>query len=221
MSAARLFNWLDESIRAGNLDGDLPQLRTVERWVQGWRGARNKRTGTAALSPDWEPWDDQTTPEEHAYLLRINFTSQVWLGRPIVEREARWARRIRVAVAGLDLFVQWFLIREYSARDLVREEFDLEKAETSDLDALLAIRPWEPGGRDRYLHAIREGLAPQLSYEVASVRYAHWMEPLHQSEWILASVTGTESPFEYSWEGLVGWHLATVREFARSEASNE
>ena len=146
-TATELHKWLVEEVRGGRLDPPAPSLRAVQQWASEWT---DPEAAKAYVPPeDWAPWTGQETSEESAYLFKLDLLTRAWWGRSLNLDEANWACRIRAAVTGLEFFVQWALVELYAEREALSKRRGWATPETRDLDDIIAIKPWEPGGEAR------------------------------------------------------------------------
>jgi hypothetical protein len=111
------------------------------------------------------------TPEDSDCLLRLDLISHAELGRSLYKDEARWACRIRPAVAGLDAYHHWILAFQYAQRGRVRAILGPKGPGTAFLDALLAIKPWHEENKPLWREAVRRG------FITSSDVWLHWFEP--------------------------------------------
>jgi len=129
------------------------KLRTVQQHV--FRLAEKYRMPLRTEPPkiEWQAWRDESLDSESAaYLLRLNAVSKAIYGqnRPLWTTEAEWTVRLRVALDGLEPFVQLFVVREYALRNRVAVRIGETQADTADLDELLGRQPWSIGSRDAW-----------------------------------------------------------------------
>ena len=92
-------------------------------------------------------------------------------GRHLYQHEAKWGRRIRSALEGLNLWEQSVVIDQYALRELTAYCFKYpEGAYTADLDGILAYQPWKPESKEAYERAVICDVVPRpLGYG--------WIEP--------------------------------------------
>ena len=117
----------------------------------------------------------------------MDLISEACFFRPLYEHEAKWAAQIRISVADLDSYIQLFIAREYGAREEAQANLDWDFVDTSDLDALLAIKPWLPE------HAEIWETAKTMGY----------FQDLRSYSWL-------SDPFMGGNPGLVDWVLETL-----------
>ena len=161
-TARGILAWLTEEKMAGRIKVGLPGPRTVERWVRDWKPAT---TPQKYEPPEfWEPWLGDEATEESDYLLRLDLLTRAWWGHPLDLVEAKWARKIRAGVTGLEFFAQWALIQEFAHREAASQQIGFPDPSTGDLDDLIAIKPWDPGGAERLDWAIDAGLTQRPYY---------------------------------------------------------
>ena len=147
-------------------------VRTVSGIIKRAEADATER-GALFRGTDWKPWqnpadhydDEQWSPsmtaEDAQFLLRISIAVQTVSQRPLRHHEALWAMRLRPSLQGIDdTFSAWFVVEEYGRREEVRMNLGQDRADTSDLDSMLAFRPWEKEGRDAYSVALRTSALP-------------------------------------------------------------
>jgi hypothetical protein len=93
---------------------------------------------------EWKPWvNPEESPEETDFLSLLNHIKQVECGITLYVHEAKWGRRLRVGLKGLNPYGQYKLISLYGTRDVIN--YYLKRPEyTADLDAFVAFKPWRP-----------------------------------------------------------------------------
>ncbi|MDA1256579.1 MAG: hypothetical protein O3C10_01840 [Chloroflexi bacterium] len=146
--------------------------RTVRKIVAKAKKKADEQ-GSAFQPVDWKPWqtpvdyagDGRWNPpmsaEDAQFLLRISIAVQTVSQRPLRHHEALWAIRLRPALQGIDdLFSAWFVIEEYGKREETAVNLGQDEAVTSDLDSMLAFRPWAEEARDAYAVALETGDLP-------------------------------------------------------------
>jgi hypothetical protein len=107
----------------------------------------------------WKPWaDPQENPEDTAFLLQISAVMQADIGRDPYNIEAKWARRLRVALEGLYPFAQYRMIISYTSREIAAYYLK-EDLYTTDLDNFLAYKPWFLENQQAYNIAVLSGSA--------------------------------------------------------------
>jgi hypothetical protein len=142
---------------------------------------------------EWQPWvDPALDPASVACQLRLNALSREVYRRPLWTTEADWADRLRDGLAGLDLFVQLFVVREYALRDRVAIRFGEPRADTAALDELLGLQPWRdtPGA----------WLRPRPSLYQMQERGAAGSALF---DWLVRSLLGVERQAGIDWRGIV------------------
>jgi hypothetical protein len=113
---------------------------------------------------EWKPWGDpQETAEETYFLLLLNCIKNAESGVSLYQHEARWARRLRVDVAGLSPYSQYKLVSLYGMREVI--DYYLNRPQCNDdLDAFVAFKPWRPHSNwtayHIYLRALQAGVVP-------------------------------------------------------------
>ena len=108
---------------------------------------------------EWKPWTNPDEgAEDSAFLLRISAVMQAEIGRGLYNHEAKWGQRLRVALEGLHPFGQYRLVLHYSIRK-VAAYYLKEEPYTTDLDHLVAYKPWLPENQRAYHLAVLSGSA--------------------------------------------------------------
>ena len=112
----------------------------------------------------WRPWrDEHESSEDTAYLLALDAATMADSGRHLWQHEARWGRRIRSALDGLNPSQRSAFVAEYARREQTQFVLQRDHAYTSDLDGILAYRPWIAGHRPAYEAALDAGaIGPSL-----------------------------------------------------------
>ena len=112
----------------------------------------------------WRPWrDEHESSEDTAYLLALDAATMADSGRHLWQHEARWGRRIRSALDGLNPSQRSAFVAEYARREQTQFVLQRDHAYTSDLDGILAYRPWIAGRRRAYEAALDAGaIGPSL-----------------------------------------------------------
>ena len=112
----------------------------------------------------WRPWrDEHESSEDTAYLLALDAATMADSGRHLWQHEARWGRRIRSALDGLNPSQRSAFVAEYARREQTQFVLRRDRAYTSDLDGILAYRPWIAGHRPAYEAALDAGaIGPSL-----------------------------------------------------------
>ena len=110
---------------------------------------------------EWDPWDPkQKNPETSAFLLTLDAVCQAVQDRHLHDHEAKWGKRLRVALQGIAPYDQLCFVSLYAQRQVVA--FHLKEPEiTADLDAILAYKPWLPENAHAYGMATWAHLAPR------------------------------------------------------------
>ena len=141
-------------------DKDI-KLRKIIEIVSGVKKAAPKKPFPFA---EWKPWvDPQETAEETYFLLLLSYIKQAESGVSLYQHEARWARRLRVDIAGLNPYSQYKLVSLYAMREAI--SYYLNRPQRNDdLDAFVAFRPWRPHHNRTayyiYLGALEAGVVP-------------------------------------------------------------
>ena len=108
---------------------------------------------------EWRPWRNEIeSPEDTAYLLVLDAVKTVYSGRHLYQHEAKWGRRIRCALDGLNLSLQRCFVDEYGRREVAQFVLKRDHAYTSDLDGILAFQPWIAGHQRAYEEALEAGI---------------------------------------------------------------
>lgn len=135
-------------------------LRTVQSVIA---EAKKRGLGNEDLDAgyeSWSPWTDDTeTSEESHYLLKLNAVCRSVFGRPMDVNEARWAKRLRVALDDLSPRVQYMFVHAYALKEQVGQPtsrpgrtagvIDLDDGGISArwLDLIITYKPWVPGNQ--------------------------------------------------------------------------
>lgn len=141
--------------------GEGIKQRKIEEMVSNLKKAAPKEPFPFT---DWKPWADlQETPEETYFLLLLNYIKQAESGASLYQHEARWARRLRVGIAGLNPYSQYKLVSLYAVREVI--SYYLNRPQRNEgLDAFVAFRPWRPHHNWTayyiYLGALEAGVVP-------------------------------------------------------------
>ena len=140
---------------------DKISLRTVQGFVRQMRKTSGHRAYPLAI---WRPWrDEHESSEDTAYLLALDAATMADSGRHLWQHEARWGRRIRSALDGLNPSQRGAFIAEYARREQTQFVLRRDRAYTSDLDGLLAYQPWKAGHQHAYEAALDAGaIGPSL-----------------------------------------------------------
>ena len=140
--------------------GHAVSLRKVQQVIA---EARRKMGGRQRPMVEWKPWKGKLgTSQDCDYLLRLDAKCLDAMGRHLFELEAKWARRIRVAVEGLNLWHQLYFVFMYAKRELAADNLQEPSPYTTDLDGMLAYKCWLPQGSSAYDSAVLKGLVPPL-----------------------------------------------------------
>ena len=109
---------------------------------------------------EWRPWvNPEESAEDSAFLLRINAVRQAKLGMNLYRHEAKWGRRLRVALEGLHAYGQYKFVMLYSFRE-VFANYNGKDSDTADLDSLVAYKPWLPENQRAYIRDVAAGDVP-------------------------------------------------------------
>ncbi len=115
-------------------------LRKVQEIIA---GAKRNSPNEPFPLVDWQPWQNsEETAEDANYLLELGVISLHSYGRCLYQHEARWARRIRVALQGLSLGAQCLMVLAYGDREIKAYNLKLSNLDTYELDSILATKPW-------------------------------------------------------------------------------
>jgi hypothetical protein len=120
---------------------------------------------------EWEAWADPAeSPEETYFLLLLSHIKQVECGLPLYTHEAKWGKRLRVGLNGLDPYGQYKLVSLYATRQVINyylggpDPLKQPKYSTADLDAFVMFKPWLPhhnwAAYYRYLVALEAEVVP-------------------------------------------------------------
>ena len=113
------------------------------------------------LFVEWKPWHSkQKNPEASAFLLTLDAVCQAVQNRHLHEHEAQWGIRLRVALQGITPYDQLCFVSLYAQREVVAFHFNLPEIDITDLNAILAYKPWLPENAHAYGMATRARLAP-------------------------------------------------------------
>ena len=149
--------------------GNAVSLRKVQQVIA---EARSKTGGRQRPMVEWKPWKGKLgTAQDCDYLLRLDAISLAAGGRHLSELEAKWARRIRVAVDGLNLWRQLHLVIMYAKRELAADNLQEPSPYTADLDGILAYKPWVPQNRKAYDSAVLGGSVPSPLFDFDPKEY--------------------------------------------------
>jgi hypothetical protein len=146
-------------------DEDIRRRKIIEIVTAAKKAAPNQPFPFA----EWKPWvDRQETAEETYFLLLLNYIKQADAGVSLRQHEARWARRLRVDIAGLNPYSQYKLVSLYAMREAI--SYYLNRPQRNDdLDAFVAFRPWRPhhnwSAYHIYLAALEAGVVPFLEVD--------------------------------------------------------
>ena len=109
---------------------------------------------------EWRPWGNESeSGDDSAYLLIVDAIKMATLGRHLWQHEAKWGRRIRSALGGLNLWEQNVFIKQYALREDIAYTLNVPMF-TEDLDGLLAYKPWKPANEEAYEIAVLKGFIP-------------------------------------------------------------
>lgn len=141
--------------RSAEFEGLLPSDRTI-------------RSIVAQLTPedDSSRWRlDAETANEAPFLLGVlRVISRISHGRRqhLTQNEARSLKAISRAVPDVPPALAFVVARAYIARS--------DEESTSDLDLMLALRPWVPGGG--YFKAVRDGTLSRDTYSAMAKEFS-------------------------------------------------
>jgi hypothetical protein len=143
----------------------------------------------------WKPWvNSEESPADAVCLLRINAVMRLESGRDLYDLEAKWGRRLRLALAGVHPFGQCRFVMYYTWREIAAYYRRMEMY-TDDLDTLLTYQVWRPENREVYRKALEAGIAPYPNIYLFSNeddKPSEWPE-----EWT--------HEFKTSWEQQLDW----------------
>lgn len=102
-----------------------------------------KAKGAGRFEPVvWQPWSDHSSgAEDCAFLLKMRQVSLSLFDEVLWEHQAKWAKRLRVILEGLNPFLQLCFIREYAIREALGIRL-IRDIITEDLDYIVAYQPW-------------------------------------------------------------------------------
>ena len=135
------------------------QIRKVQQIIADLR--LRVREGEFPRVP-WLPWNagDQT-PAEHDYLLRLDAISRVLFNRHLYDHEAVWARRLMVGLESLSPREQLLFAMDYATREEQAFFLDESIPYTTDLDGVVAYKPWQPDNQQAYEYALVTGMVAE------------------------------------------------------------
>lgn len=110
----------------------------------------------------WHPWvSDEETPEDSAFLLKMDVMCLVDKERHLFQHEAAWGRRLRATLEKLPPEHQFFYIWNYSIREITAFNLNDPQPYTADLDGTLGFWVLQPEDYNKeYEAALRRGLIP-------------------------------------------------------------
>ena len=109
----------------------------------------------------WRPWENPNkNPEERAHLLLMDAVSVGVVGQHLNQHQAKWSINLRVALDELSSYDQFCFILLYAAREVNAYYLNEPEVYTSDLDAVLAHKPWLPENQRAYGLAVVTQLVP-------------------------------------------------------------
>ena len=110
---------------------------------------------------EWALWGNaDESPEDRAHLLRLDAVCQVIWDRSLQQHEARWGRSLRLMTEGLSPYDQFCFVNLYSQREMLAHYRKEPEIYTTDLDGVLAYRPWLPENLWAYAMAVGMGIIP-------------------------------------------------------------
>jgi hypothetical protein len=111
---------------------------------------------------EWQPWRNETeSSDDVGHLLRLDAVSMVARGRHLAQHEAKWGRRLRMLMDGLNPWQQYTITLSYGTRQIAAHYLGQKQTYTSDLDGILAYRPWLPQNEQAYNDAVNGGAVPR------------------------------------------------------------
>lgn len=132
-------------------------VRKVQESLLAWRDEAPQQPFPLA---EWVPWaSGSESPEDSAFLLRLNAQSVQLHQRGLYLHEARWGCRLRVALDGAEIIDQLAFIRGYAQRQVIGYNLR-EDIYTAHLDGIVAYRAWLPEAAHQYALAVVYGHAP-------------------------------------------------------------
>jgi hypothetical protein len=143
----------------------IVSLSHVEKRIQKIERSRVVSHGERLIpepeNEPWQPWlNTMESPENTAFLLRLNAAKRSIYGGLLLQGEADWGYRLRPAIQGLPTYHQYRLVAMYAGREFTRKYLSREQAYTGDLDGLIAYQAWLPENREPYELAVTLRLIP-------------------------------------------------------------
>ena len=136
---------------------------------------------------EWRPWTDpDETAEESAFLLKLNTIKNADQRLNLFEHEARWGRRLRVALETLCPYGQYKIVCEYGDRAVMASHLGRELPYTEDMDGYLTYQPWLPQNRHAYLLAVLSEIVLEIdpySYATPGMKREEILEIVEECEW--------------------------------------
>ena len=151
-------------------DTEAVQLRTVERWVHGFKKAETDMRAMLDGAIEWHRFEDYGLPWEASpflfemcyYVVRQEPFPSGKLELVPTVRQLRWWWRVHLALPTVDKFDVYHLAQRFVAREIMHEALG-EELNMADLDAQLIFRPWESDERrSAYQAAIDTGAISRL-----------------------------------------------------------
>jgi hypothetical protein len=198
-------------------------------WYPSMNGLRNllHRLGPAPdpyLATEWTPSTDESA-EETTFLKQLGLISLTVLRRPLLQHEAGIAKQIRATIVGIDLFVQWLLVREYAVRRESQLILGHDEADTSDLDLLMASQPWRSslnstlhtamwnrhvGTRTEVIPGYEGWAWPELPELMNKIEFVDWVSRelgLPPPKMALGGSPPSEDRTNFNWQWIVGFEV--------------
>ena len=181
------------------LNFDTPvSLRTVERWVNGFKSSGRDDAEFLDELFVWSRLDEYPgIPwEASSLILRMTqYSAEHWTRRPTV-RQARWWWRVHLALPDLtNLPDIWVISSIFSQRDLL--QYVLKKTDPMyDLEAMLMYSPWESDASwETYVADITDGLIDAPGHPL----------PFHGIKTLQRMAEEGEIPKHHSYESILGF----------------
>ena len=151
---------------------EVPSLRKYQLIIA---EARKKSPHPGYPLVEWLPWRNEIeSREDAAYLLKLDAISMALSGHHLYQHEAKWGRRLRIALEGLNMWTQYNLVWQYALREVAAYNLRATRAYTADLDGILAYKPWIRENRQAYEDAIAGGVVEfPLAFDPEEVQEHH------------------------------------------------
>lgn len=144
--------------------GTRPSRTYVEHYLSTSYAVKGDASRIPAYEA-WSPWKDKKeTPEQVAFLLRLNMVTKIKFGKQLSTQTAAWACKLQPTLRGQPIFGQYSLINLYTHRENLAYYFQRKTTYTADLDALVAFQAWKLERQSVYLEAIELGIIPPPNF---------------------------------------------------------